>query len=101
MLAIVLAASSTGFKPVAVLWLSGFVYYVCRILTYAIIVRAILSWFVRSRQNLIFVILDDITEPILAPLRRIIPRFGIFDLSPLAAILVLYLIPIILRLLLP
>ena len=98
-LSIVLAASSTGFQPVLLVWLFYFVYYLCRILTYAIIARAILSWFVRSRQNLIFMILDDITEPVLAPLRRIIPRFGMFDLSPLAAIVILYVITLILRLL--
>ena len=97
---IVLAASTTGFQPVLLVWLFGFVYYLCRILTYAIIIRAILSWFIRSRQNLIFVILDDINEPVLAPLRRIIPRFGMFDLSPLAAIIILYVITLIFRLLL-
>ena len=99
-LAIILAASSTGFQPVLLVWLFGFVYYLSRILTYAIVARAILSWFVRSRQNLIFMILDDITEPLLVPLRKIIPRFGMFDLSPLAAIIMLYVITLILRLLL-
>ena len=31
----------------------------------------------------------EITEPILAPLRRIIPRFGIFDFSPMVATFIL------------
>ena len=99
-LAVILAASSTGFHLVVVAWLVGFVYYLCRILTYAIIIRAILSWFIRSRQNLIILLLDDITEPLLAPLRRVVPRLGIFDLSPLVAIVILYFIPFILSLLL-
>ena len=99
-LSMILAASNTGFQPSLPDWLFSFVYYLCRILTYAIVARAILSWFLRSRQNLVLMIVDDITEPLLAPLRRIIPRFGIFDLSPLAAILVLYLVPLILGLLL-
>ena len=30
-----------------------------------------------------------VTEPILAPFRRVIPRIGMFDLSPLAAFLVI------------
>jgi YggT family protein len=98
LLAIILTANTTGFEPVLLVWLFSFVYYICRILTYAIIARAILSWFVRSRQNLLFMILDDITEPLLAPLRRIIPRFGMFDLSPLAAIVILYLITLLLSL---
>ena len=100
MLAIILAANSTGFRPFALAWLVGFIYYLCRILTYAIIIRAILSWFMPRRQNLIMLLLDDITEPLLAPLRRVIPRLGIFDLSPLVAIGILYLIPLILSLLL-
>jgi len=99
-LAVILAASSTGFRLVVVAWLVGFVYYLCRILTYAIIIRAILSWFIRSRQNLIILLLDDITEPLLAPLRRVVPRLGIFDLSPLVAIVILYFIPFIPSLLL-
>ena len=98
-LAIILAASSTGFRPVALTWLVGFIYYLCRILTYAIIIRAILSWFLPRRQNLIIILFDDITEPLLAPLRRVIPRLGMFDLSPLVAIGILYIVPLLLSLL--
>jgi YggT family protein len=31
----------------------------------------------------------DVTEPILAPFRKVIPRIGMFDLSPIAAFLVI------------
>ena len=99
LLAIILAASSTDFQPAVVAWLFGFVYYLCRILTYAIFARAILSWFMPRRQNLLMLLLDDITEPLLAPLRRVIPRLGMFDLSPLVAIGILYIIPLLLSLL--
>ncbi|MFC1908458.1 YggT family protein [Chloroflexota bacterium] len=53
--------------------------------------RAVLSWFVR-RPNTLTMLLDKITEPILSPLRRIIPRVGMMDFSPLVAILLLRLI---------
>jgi YggT family protein len=33
--------------------------------------------------------LDQITEPILAPLRRIVPRIGMIDITPLVAIILL------------
>ena len=99
-LAIILAVRSTGFQPVVVAWLFGFVYYLCRILTYAIFARAILSWFMPRRQNLLMLLLNDITEPLLVPLRRVIPRLGMFDLSPLVAIGILYLITLLLSLLL-
>ena len=46
--------------------------------------RAILSWFpVRPGTPVAAIsgVLHDLTEPVLAPLRRIIPPAGMFDLS--------------------
>lgn len=40
-------------------------------------------------RNPLVVVLFQITEPILAPLRRFIPRLGMFDLTPMIAILLL------------
>lgn len=57
-----------------------------------IIIRALLSWVNPDPYNPIINILYRITEPVLAPLRRVIPigdNYGI-DLSPLIAFLVLY-----------
>ena len=99
-LAMILAASITSFQPVALDWFYGFVYYLCRILIYAIIIRAMLSWFVRNRNSVLIIIFGDISEPLLTPLRKVVPRLGMFDLSPLVAIAILYLIPFILNLLL-
>ena len=69
----------------------------CELLTIAIILQAVLSWFSPRRTNILSVILYRITEPVLAPLRRIIPRTGMVDFSPLVAIillqLIIYLIP--------
>jgi YggT family protein len=53
---------------------------------FAIIGRAILSWFDRTGQNPISQILIQITEPIIAPIRSIMPRTGFIDLSPMIAI---------------
>ncbi len=47
--------------------------------------RAVLSWFPPTSSSgglaTINRILMDLTEPVLAPLRRIIPPVGMFDLS--------------------
>ncbi|MCU1426045.1 MAG: hypothetical protein JWL83_45 [Actinomycetia bacterium] len=46
--------------------------------------RAIMSWFpIRpgTPAATIYGVLHDITEPVLAPMRRIIPPAGMFDLS--------------------
>jgi len=69
----------------------NFLRLLCEVLTFAIFIRVILSWF-SPRPNALTVILDKITEPILVPLRRIIPRAGMFDLTPLVAIIILQLI---------
>ena len=37
----------------------------------------------------IYGLMGQVTEPILAPLRRILPTFGMFDFSPLVAIIIL------------
>lgn len=60
-----------------------------QILGLAIFFRAILSWFVRDPYNPIVRVLNSITEPILQPLRQIVPRMGMMDLTPLVAIIVL------------
>ena len=73
-------------------FLLDFIRILCEVLTLAIILRAILSWFSPSPTNVLAVILYKVTEPLLSPLRRIIPRAGMFDFTPLAAIILLQLI---------
>jgi len=94
-LSLLLATGSTG--PVGIAWFLSFVYYLCRILVFAVFIRVILSWFMISRYNRIVVLLDDVTEPILSPLRRVVPRLGMFDVTPLVAFAILYFIPFILN----
>ena len=59
----------------------------CAILTVYMIVlaaRAIMSWFpIRpgTPAAQIYGVVHDLTEPVLAPLRRVIPPAGMFDLS--------------------
>jgi YggT family protein len=59
------------------------------VLTIAIFARAILSWFQMDPRSPLIQVLDSVTEPILEPIRRIMPRLGMIDLSPLIAILLL------------
>ncbi|HJW88029.1 MAG TPA: YggT family protein [Dehalococcoidia bacterium] len=63
--------------------------YLVQVLTFAIIARALLSWFPLPAANPITSFLNAITEPILAPLRRVVPRVGMLDITPLIAILLL------------
>lgn len=69
----------------------------CEVLTLAIIFRVIVFWFSPRTNNRLAIILYQITEPFLRPLRRIIPRAGILDFTPLTAIVILLLIDYLLR----
>jgi YggT family protein len=78
----------------AIVWL---VNTVLSLMTWAIILSAILSWLFafdvinhRNRfVNQMAMFLDAITGPILAPFRRVIPPLGGLDISPVVAILTL------------
>ena len=92
-LSLLLAMNGTGFRVAGVVWFLGFVNYLCRILTFAVLARAVLSWFAINRYHPVIALLDDITEPILSPLRRVVPALGMFDITPIVAIIVLNFIP--------
>ncbi len=56
-----------------------------------IIVRALISWFSPDPRNRFVIILYKLTEPVLKPIRRIIPpsQLGGLDISPFIMILVI------------
>ncbi len=69
------------------------------LISFAILARIILSWFAAGGGNggsRIRLVLFDITEPVLAPFRKVIPRLGMIDISPLIALLALDLFKVIL-----
>ncbi len=58
----------------------------------AFIVRALLSWLNVGYDHPVARFLIQITEPVLAPLRRYIPPRGGLDFTPLVALLILWLV---------
>ncbi len=76
-----------------ILALAVILQYLITILTWVIIIRALISWVNPDPYNMIVQILHRITEPMLAPLRRLIPIGNIgIDISPVIAILLLWFI---------
>jgi YggT family protein len=59
------------------------------ILTWSIVARALISFLPIDQGSTIYQVLFRITEPIIDPIRRVLPSTGMLDLSPLAAILLL------------
>ncbi len=75
----------------------GFISLILTLLTFAILARVILSFIVplagaRPHPLLITAttFINQITEPILGPIRRVLPSFGRFDFSPMVALIVLW-----------
>jgi YggT family protein len=71
---------------------------IIQIYIYVLIASAVLSWLiafnvVNTRNQAVAMIADvlwRLTEPVLAPIRRILPNFGGLDLSPIVLILLLW-----------
>jgi YggT family protein len=59
------------------------------ILELAIFGRIIMSWIDPSGQYSISRIIREITEPIIGPIRKLLPAVGMFDFSPLIALFLL------------
>ncbi len=59
------------------------------VLTFAIIARALISWLPVDPYHPIVQFLYQITDPILAPLRRVIPPLGMMDITPIVALILL------------
>jgi len=65
--------------------------YILTALNWLVIIRALLSWVSPDPFNPIVSFINAVTEPILAPFRRIIPSYKIgVDLSPVFALLFLW-----------
>ena len=53
--------------------------------TVVLLVRIFFSWVGASYSNRLYRLTVRLTEPVLAPLRRMLPTVGMFDISPLIA----------------
>jgi YggT family protein len=78
----------------ALIWLIN---SIINIFIFILIVQVIMSWLiafnvVNTRNRFVYIVADiayKITEPVLRPIRRILPTFGGIDLSPVVLILLL------------
>ncbi|MDG0865508.1 YggT family protein [Candidatus Lucifugimonas marina] len=71
----------------------GFLAYIgwlMQIFGYLIVARALSSWFPDARHHPIVQLLYQVTDPVMIPASRIIPRIGMIDISPMIVILVLF-----------
>ncbi|MGE0081672.1 MAG: YggT family protein [Thiohalomonadaceae bacterium] len=91
MLSLALVAALRGFTLGAgslfLLSVAELVELTIYVFIFAILIQAILSWVNPGRYNPVTDALHSLNEPILRPVRRLVPPVSGFDLSPLVAII--------------
>lgn len=61
----------------------------------SLLIQAVMSWIGSAHGNPVAPLVQSLTEPLLRPVRRVIPNIGALDLSPLVVILILNILLII------
>lgn len=77
--------------------LLNFISYLLTLYVYVLIAAAVLSWLiafnvVNTRHGAVAMIAEflyRVTEPVLAPIRRMMPNLGAIDISPVVVILII------------
>ena len=67
-------------------FLSGFL----KIYGYIIIARAIISWMNPNPNNPLIRFIHAVTDPVLEPIRRMLPNMGGIDISPFVAMVIIW-----------
>lgn len=67
----------------------GYIGWILELYSYVIIAAALISWVSPDPRNPIVLFLRQVTEPVLAPVRRMLPpwKTGGLDLSPIIVLL--------------
>ena len=67
----------------------GLIYLIIDVFCFVLLLSAIVSWVAPQSRHPAILFLHRVTEPVLAPVRRVLPPLGGVDLSPLAVFLLL------------
>jgi len=66
-------------------YIAVFINIFAEILTFAILARVILSFLATGSHSKVTQLIKDVTDPILRPLKEIIPPIGMMDITPIIA----------------
>jgi len=93
-----LVALQTGallpFLPLMMASLIGLAAYLVKIYFFAILAMIILSWIAQGGNNPALRLLFQLTEPVMAPFRKVLPPMGGLDLSPIFVFILINIIQI-------
>ena len=82
-----LSTTAISMAQVIVLGMADLLSQFVSLLFWLVLIRAIVSWVNPSLNNPFILVIFQVTEPIMAPVRKIIPPMGGLDLSPILLIL--------------
>lgn len=88
-LILLLRGGGIGVQALVFISLAELVDLLFKVFIYGILIQAILSWVNPGTYNPAVSLLHALTEPVLRPVRRVLPPISGMDLSPLLAILAL------------
>lgn len=63
--------------------MTGFIVQAIELYSYIVLASVLVSWVQLPRDNPLVQILDTFTEPVLEPIRKIMPDMGGLDFSPM------------------
>ena len=89
LLILLILGASASFSVIATTAIVKIVLLSVNLFMFAIFVRIILSWISPGQHNPATAIINTLTEPLLRPVRRLIPPLGGFDISPIFVIIAL------------
>jgi YggT family protein len=89
MLILLIVGDGATFSDIAITSIVKLVLLSVNLFMFAIFVRIILSWISPGQHNPATAIITTLTEPLLSPVRRLIPPLGGFDISPIFVIIAL------------
>jgi YggT family protein len=73
-------------------FLQYFIPLLFNLYSFLILARVLLSWINVSPGNPIVTFIIEATDPVLKPLRNVIPPIGMMDISPIAALILLQIV---------
>ncbi|MEX0730441.1 MAG: YggT family protein [Aquisalimonadaceae bacterium] len=88
-LALVLAIAGRPINPAFLLVYSvaELVNLLLNVFLFAVLIRVVISWISPGSYHPGIAVLDSLTEPVVAPARRLIPPMGGLDLSPMVVLI--------------
>ena len=89
-----------GFPPISILLMGGVLGVVALLVNiyfFALLAMIILSWVAAGSRHPAIYLLHQITEPVMAPFRKVLPNMGGLDFSPILVFILINIIQIALR----